>query len=97
MVQQPKALSQKEISSYLKSLSQWKKKNGELFRDFEFSTYLSGLRFVGQLGRSAEKMDHHPRIVLDYKRVRVFYSTQSSHGITLLDFKAAALADRLYK
>ncbi len=95
MPQSQKALSQADIEHRLKSLPGWNIENGELVRRLEFPRYLDGLDFVNRLGRAADKMDHHPSIALDYKKVTVRYSTHSPGGITDLDFQAAELANKL--
>lgn len=89
------ALPQSDVESRLKSFPNWTQKNNALVRVLEFPTYLDGLEFVNKLGHEAERMDHHPSIVLDYKKVTVKYSTHSAGGITELDFQAAELVDRL--
>ena len=52
-----------------------------------------------RLGFAAEAADHHPDLLINYKRVRVTYSTHSAGGLTDKDFIAAAsavsIADRL--
>lgn len=90
-------LQTKEIRERLKNLPGWSRKRGALVRVFEFGSYLDGLEFVNHLGEDAEAVDHHPRILLDYKKVTVTYSTHSAHGITELDFRAAERAEELSK
>jgi 4a-hydroxytetrahydrobiopterin dehydratase len=43
----------------------------------------------------AEAADHHPDILINYKRVTLTYSTHSEGGLTAKDFAGAATADRL--
>jgi 4a-hydroxytetrahydrobiopterin dehydratase len=89
MTQKRKAMSRFDVNVCLKKIPGWKLKAGKLVRVCDFSTYVSGLKFVQWLGQEAEKMDHHPNIVLDYKKVTVTYSTHSVKGLTALDFEAA--------
>src|SRR5439155_250279 len=42
----------------------------------------------------AEQADHHPDILINYKRVTLTYSTHSEGGLTEKDFVGAAAADR---
>ena len=42
----------------------------------------------------AEAADHHPDILINYKRVTLTYSTHSEGGLTEKDFEGAAAADR---
>ena len=43
----------------------------------------------------AEAADHHPDILINYKRVTLTYSTHSEGGLTEKDFAGAAMADRV--
>jgi 4a-hydroxytetrahydrobiopterin dehydratase len=40
-------------------------------------------------------VDHHPDLLINYKRVMVTYSTHSAGGLTVKDFEGAAAANRL--
>jgi len=42
----------------------------------------------------AEAADHHPDILINYKRVTLTYSTHSEGGLTEKDFEGASAADR---
>ncbi len=50
---------------------------------------------MNRLAPEAEAADHHPDILVNYKRVTLTYSTHSEGGLTAKDFDGAALADRL--
>ena len=53
------------------------------------------IAFVDRLAPEAEAADHHPDILINYKRVTLTYSTHSEGGLTDKDFAGAAAADRL--
>ena len=53
------------------------------------------IAFVNRLAPEAEAADHHPDILINYKRVTLTYSTHSDGGLTDKDFAGAAAADRL--
>ena len=48
-----------------------------------------------RLGFAAEAADHHPDILINYKRVTLTYSTHSAGGLTDKDFAGAEEAARL--
>jgi len=52
---------------------------------------------VNRLVPGAEAADHHPDILINYKRVTLTYSTHSEGGLTVKDVDAAAMADRMEK
>ena len=47
--------------------------------------------------RRREAADHHPDIMINYRRVTLAYSTHSEGGLTEKDFDGAAMADRVAK
>ena len=49
---------------------------------------------MNKLAPEAEAADHHPDILINYKRVTLTYSTHSEGGLTDKDFVGAAAADR---
>ncbi len=66
-----------------------------LERAIPFERYGDALAFVVALGAHAERVDHHPRIVLDWGQVTVEWSTHDAGGITALDLAAATSTDAL--
>jgi 4a-hydroxytetrahydrobiopterin dehydratase len=90
------ALSLADIESRLRKLPDWTYENDALVRHLSFPSYLEGLAYVDRLAHEADRMDHHPSLVLDYKKVTVSYSTHSAGGITDLDFEAAERAEKLF-
>jgi len=56
---------------------------------------MEAVGFVNRLAPEAEEADHHPDILINYKRVTLTYSTHSEGGLTVKDFMGAATADRL--
>ena len=89
------ALSPDEIQKRLVDLPQWKQVDKALERVQTFPAYKDALDFVYQVGLAAEAEDHHPDIVMNFKRVTVRYWTHTARGITALDFKLAAMVEVL--
>ncbi len=61
-------------------------------RKFTFAGFPDALAFVVRLGFDAEAADHHPDILINYKRVTLTYTTHSEGGLTEKDFAGAAKA-----
>ena len=51
------------------------------------------MAFVNHVADLAEKMDHHPDILIQYKKVTLTLSTHSAGGLTALDFELAKKID----
>ena len=89
-------LSEAEISERLQKLNNgWSRDGGAITKKYTFKDFLEAIAFVNRLAPQAEKADHHPDILINYKRVTLTYSTHSEGGLTEKDFTGAATADRL--
>ena len=67
----------------------WGLENGQLTKTFEFKTYKDGVVFASAVGFLADKLDHHPDILVTYGKVRIAVNTHSVNGISPYDFELA--------
>ena len=88
-------LTASEIDERMKSVNGWTREGDAIRKQFTFADFLQAIAFVNRLAPEAEKADHHPDILINYKRVTLTYSTHSEGGLTEKDFVGAATADRL--
>ena len=88
-------LTSAEIDERMKSVNGWTREGDAIRKQFTFADFLQAIAFVKRLAPEAEKADHHPDILINYKRVTLTYSTHSEGGLTEKDFAGAAAADRL--
>ncbi|PYR62402.1 MAG: 4a-hydroxytetrahydrobiopterin dehydratase [Acidobacteria bacterium] len=88
-------LTRDEIHKRLKNLSGWTLEGDAIRKQYTFAGFPEAITFVDRLAPEAEKADHHPDILINYKRVTLTYSTHSEGGLTIKDFEGAATADRL--
>lgn len=87
-------LSDQEIEKQLKSLDGWTLEGRAIRKQYTFSDFPAAVAFVNRLVPDAEAADHHPDIIINYRRVTLLYSTHSEGGLTQKDFDGAAMADR---
>lgn len=88
-------LSRPEIDARMKTLNGWTLNGDAITKQYTFADFPGAVAFVDRLAPEAEKADHHPDILINYKRVTLTYSTHSEGGLTEKDFAGAATADRL--
>ena len=81
-----KAIDETKCENMLERLDGWKISNGELVKTFEFGSYLEGVEFAKRCGELAEEMNHHPDLLIQWRKVRVSIVTHSAGGLTELDF-----------
>ena len=88
-------LTAPEIEQRLQGLNGWTRDGDAIRKQFTFDGFPEAVAFVNRLAPKAEAADHHPDILINYKRVTLTYSTHSEGGVTDKDFAGAAAADRL--
>src|SRR5262245_13447007 len=88
-------LSKSEADQRVKSLNGWTLDGEAIKKQYTFNDFPDAIAFVNRLAPEAEKVDHHPDILINYKRVTLTYSTHDEGGLTEKDFAGAATADRL--
>jgi 4a-hydroxytetrahydrobiopterin dehydratase len=88
-------LERAEIERRMKSLSGWALEGDAIRKEFTFAGFPEAVAFVNRLVPESEAADHHPDILINYKRVTLTYSTHSEGGLTEKDFEGAAMADRV--
>lgn len=88
-------LAPAEIGRRLETFEGWTLDGNSVRKQFVFAGFPEAIAFVDRLAPLAEAADHHPDILINYKRVTLTYSTHSEGGLTEKDFAGAAMADRL--
>ena len=86
-------LTEKDITESLKKVPGWERRGDEISRLYTFSGFIPAMVFVNHVADLAEGMDHHPDILINYKRVKLTLSTHSAGGLTDLDFALAQKID----
>jgi 4a-hydroxytetrahydrobiopterin dehydratase len=88
-------LARVEAEQKVKTLPGWTLDGDAIEKQYTFKDFPEAIAFVNRLAPEAEAADHHPDILINYKRVTLTYSTHSEGGLTDKDFAGAAAAERL--
>ena len=88
-------LSQTEINSALGELAGWSQQGNEITRTFTLPNFPAALTFACAVGHLAERANHHPDILIQYRKVTLSLSTHSEGGLTAKDFDLARRIDAL--
>ncbi len=88
----PTPLADQEIARRLGGLPGWRREGAALARTLAFADYMAGIDFVNRVAAVAEKMDHHPDLLVSWKKVTVRLTSHDAGGITARDF---GLAERI--
>ena len=86
-------MTKKEAEKYYRALPGWALREDAIEKEFRFGSYLEGLDFAYAVGRIAEEQDHHPDMLIQWRRVKLTLSTHSVRGLSENDFILAAKAE----
>jgi 4a-hydroxytetrahydrobiopterin dehydratase len=88
-------LSDQEIERRVAD-SEWSREGDSIVREWRLSDFAAAIAFVNQVAELAERVNHHPDILVHgWNRVRLTLSTHSAGGLTEADFSLASEIDRL--
>lgn len=91
-----KALPDDEINAQLATLDGWERDEGTIYKTFQLESYLTGLTFASAVGVVCEGLDHHPDMLIGWRKVTVSFTTHSAgNKITKRDFNAAHAIERI--
>lgn len=88
-------LTSDEARTRAAALPGWTLGDKEIQRKFTFRDFAEAVSFVVRAGFDAEAADHHPDILINYKRVTLTFSTHSEGGLTEKDFAGAEAATKV--
>lgn len=91
------SLSSTELRSRLASLPGWVSDAPAISRTYECSSFPEAMAFAGRVAAYAESVDHHPDLLISYKKVTVTWSTHSEGGVTEKDMAAAEATDAAFR
>ena len=89
-------MSREEADKYLKELQGWSLVENRIEKEFKFPSYLNGLEFAYGIGKIAEQEQHHPDILIKWRKVKITLTTHAIKGLSENDFIMAAKADAKY-
>ena len=88
-----KRLPDTEIQEELGRLHGWTLDGNAIRKQYTLGGFPDAIAFVTRIAFDAEAADHHPDILVNYKRVTLTFSTHSEGGLTQKDFAGARAAD----
>ena len=72
--------SEAEVVEKLKSLEGWKLEGKSISKKYELPSFLDAISFVNKVAGLAEEADHHPDIVINYRRVTLTLSSRNTRS-----------------
>lgn len=85
-----------EVKSKLNDLSGWSQSDDSIVKEYETKDFVGAAGLVAKIAILAEKMDHHPDILLhSWNKVKITLSSHDEGGITEKDIKLAKQIEAL--
>jgi 4a-hydroxytetrahydrobiopterin dehydratase len=86
-------LDEAGIQEKLARLSGWARAGDAIRKEYKFADFAEAMGFVARVALRAERMDHHPDILISYSRVTLTLSSHDAGGLTERDFRLAEQID----
>ena len=91
-------LSNDEIVSKIANLDNgWELKDGKIVKSFQFTSFMDAIEFVNEIARIAERLDHHPIIIINWKTVKLSLKSFDVDAITKRDISLAEEIEEVIK
>ena len=90
------ALSTESVQEALSELNGWEHDDNMITKTYEFDSYLAGVAFAAAVGTVAEGRDHHPDMLVTWRKVKVSFTTHDAGSkVTQKDVDAAQAVEAL--
>jgi 4a-hydroxytetrahydrobiopterin dehydratase len=94
-----RALNAPEVVTHLAKLQGWRLTGDgadvAIEKSWDFGDFHQTMAFVNAVAFIAHRQDHHPEMLVQYRRCVVRFNTHDVGGISPRDFECAALVDAL--
>ena len=88
-------LNEQQIQGELARVPEWSEFGGQIQRTYQFKNFVESMGFVNKVAEYAERVQHHPDILVRWNKVTLTVSTHDAGGITMKDFDLASQADSM--
>lgn len=91
-------MTRTEAEKYLPEVYGWELSRDakSISRKFTFENFKQAVAFVNKVADLAEEEDHHPDVLINYKRVTFTLTTHAIGGLSENDFILAAKINNLH-
>ena len=90
-------LDEQELHTALKDLEGWSLAGDTITATYPFDSYEAGVAFAVRVALYAQRVDHHPDLLIRWGKVTVTWSTHDAGGVTQRDIKGAAYVSEVVR
>ncbi len=69
----------------------------QIRKTYSFNNYLEALSFVSRVAQLSEQENHHPKIILEWKKATIYWWTHSIAGLHANDLIMARQCENIYQ
>lgn len=88
-------LTQAQVDERLEKLAKWTQSGDSIQRTYLLKDFAEAMKFVNAVAAEAERVQHHPEILVRWNKVTLTLSTHDAGGITEKDMSFATASDKL--
>jgi 4a-hydroxytetrahydrobiopterin dehydratase len=88
-------LTEAELTEGLAALPEWRRAGDTIVRMIRCASFPEAIELVTRVAEAAEAADHHPDILINWRRVTFTLTTHAADGLTGKDLGMAATIDNL--
>jgi 4a-hydroxytetrahydrobiopterin dehydratase len=88
-------LTEAELTVGLAALPEWRRDGDTIQRTIRCASFPEAIELVTRVAEAAEAADHHPDILINWRRVTFTLTTHAADGLTAKDLGMAATIDNL--
>ena len=86
-----------EIKLFLQNSKNWKYAGKKITKLFLFKSYMDSIGFVVSLAEKAELNNHHPDMIIGWRKINVSFTSHDEGDVTMLCIKMAEEADLIHE
>ncbi|HEX6738450.1 MAG TPA: 4a-hydroxytetrahydrobiopterin dehydratase [Vicinamibacteria bacterium] len=83
-------LSEEAIRARMATVPGWERAGNEIRRAYTFGSFKEAMEFANLVAEKADAADHHPDILVQYRKVTLTLTSHDAGGLTERDFRLAA-------
>lgn len=92
-----KRLDEKDIRGGIEDLEGWRVEGDTITATYRFDRYDAAVAFAVRIALHAQRIDHHPDLLIQWGKVTVTWTTHDAGGVTRKDLDAAAEVAQFYR
>jgi 4a-hydroxytetrahydrobiopterin dehydratase len=89
----PKTLGDADIERELASVPGWTRDGDAIVHTVQLADFDEAMAFANTVAKTANRLDHHPTITIDWNEVTLRSSSHDAGGLTERDFALARAID----